>query len=149
MPIISGGILPDLLQTAADETNRHSAVWSFGMHMLEFYGLDQSTNLPEWDTDIGWRERLGPRGAFLLLEETFMFMEDYAPFPKPEPRDDTGLQCQHHVAICIAAWHWKNVKEVTHPAPPRLSCLSLTTTDPGRVHGQGQHRYDLDDFYSP
>lgn len=149
MPIVTTGILPKPLQVASDMDNRHSAVWSLAMHMLRFYSLDQVNYLPELGTEIGWRGRLGPKRAFLLLDEDFMFMEDCAPFPKEELRDDTGLQCQHHVAICIAAWHWKDVEEVNHPAPPLSSLMSLTKTDSGRVHGQGQHRYDVDHCYPP
>lgn len=121
MSIVTTDILPEPLQIASDMDNRHSAVWSFGMHMLRLFNLDQVNYLHDLETDIGWRGRLGPKSAFLLLEEDFVFMEDRAPFPKEELRDDTGLQCQHHVAICIAAWHWKDVKEVNHPNLPPLS----------------------------
>lgn len=40
MPIVTTGILPEPLQVASDVDNRHSALWSFGMHMLNFYNLD-------------------------------------------------------------------------------------------------------------
>lgn len=80
---------------ASDTDNRHSVVWSFGMHMLSFYSLDQVNYLLELEIEIGLRGLLGPKGAFLLLEEDFMFIEDYTPFPKKELRDDTGLQCQY------------------------------------------------------
>lgn len=78
---------------ASDMDNRHSAVLSFGMNMLSFYNLDQVNYLTELEIEIGWRGRVRPKRAFMLLEQDFMFMEDCAPFPKEALRDDTGLQC--------------------------------------------------------